>query len=425
MTGSKRNEIRAAVQQRVKRFSPFELLGLEGGGSPSPMPASEHADLPQGAPLEAPPAGISDRDISDRLTDHRTVLSDPPSDGLSYYQTVLPEVSSDLHIADPLIEGQSDDTSDGLIQGKNDVPTVPQVPLAAPEAIPLAPLQWRVWQALLETEGKVVSHQGLATQVNGSIPGVRQAIQVIEQEGGILFRQTVREKTQDGAILQGFRVELNHAISFRQISFNASHRLQQRGLIRHHVSDHLINPRHDTSDGLCMYVSSRIHTYIPELLRLCPGNWHIREQTLIKIAETFPGMSLLEFRRSIRYLVKQAQTSKHPVQNPNAWLKAAFERNGGPLVTERMIEAQIDQQGTKTNEARPLPSAETDKDLDVLRRYVAASAEDKAEIDRLAEEWVGRLLESVSANKHAGIREQARIECAREFFAARGVRGKL
>jgi hypothetical protein len=53
-------------------------------------------------------------------------------------------------------------------------------------------------------------------------------------------------------------------------------------------------------------------------------------------------MSPLEFRRSIRYMVEQSKTSKQAIQNPNAWLKAAFERNGGPLITERMIEAQID-----------------------------------------------------------------------------------
>ena len=80
-----------------------------------------------------------------------------------------------------------------------------------------------------------------------------------------------------------------------------------------------------------------------ELLRLCPPDWQIREQTLVKIAETFPEMSPLEFRRSIRYMVEQSKTTKQTIQNPNAWLKAAFERNGGPLITERMIEAQIDQ----------------------------------------------------------------------------------
>jgi hypothetical protein len=419
MTGSKRNEIRSAIQQRVKRFSPFELLGLEAGPSPPPVPASDQSDRQPHTTSETPPGGISDEGISDPLTDRVTVLSDPPSESLSSRQTVPSDIPSYPRVSDYLIEERSDDTSDHLIEGHKVTNIVPVVLPAASETIPLAPLQWRVWQVLLESEGKVVSHQGVAIRVNGSIPGVRQAIQVIEREGGILFRQTVREKTQEGAILQGFRVRLNHAMSFRQISAKESHLLQKRGLIHHHVADHLIYPRTDTSDSLRMYVKNKIHTYIPELLRLCPKEWQIREQTLIKIAVSFPDMSLLEFRRSIRSLVEQAQTAKHPVQNPNAWLKAAFERNEGPLVTERMIEAQIDQRRMKTNEERPLPSIETDKDLDILRRYVAASAPEKAEIDRLADERVRRLLETVSADKHAGIREQARIECAREFFAER------
>ena len=167
-----------------------------------------------------------------------------------------------------------------------------------------------------------------------------------------------------------------------------------------------------------MYVSNKIQTYMPELLRLCPRDWQIREQTLTKIAETFPNMSVLEFRRSIRYLIEQAKTTKQTIQNPNAWLKAAFERNGGPLVTERMIEAQIDQHDSAPKEQQTLPAIEVDPDLEVLRRYVAASIEEKATIDRLAEERVGRLRETVAADKHAGIREQARIECAREFFTA-------
>jgi hypothetical protein len=158
---------------------------------------------------------------------------------------------------------------------------------------------------------------------------------------------------------------------------------------------------------------------MPELLRLCPPDWQIREQTLVKIIEAFPEISALEFRRSIRYLVEQSKTAKQPIQNPNAWLKAAFERNGGPLVTERMIEAQIDQRSLVLNAERALPRVETDPDLEILRRYVAASTEDKAAIDCLAEERVGRLLETVSTDKHDGIREQARIDCAREFFGIR------
>jgi hypothetical protein len=416
MAGSKRNEIRTAVQRRVKRFSPFELLGLEGGTSPPPLPEPERSGLLSdstavgpGKKLPDPP--LSDGGISDRLI-YQT------SDGLTVHQTP-PDGISDPLISDPLIDGPSDSTSDGLIEGRGDIPPAHLPSPSAIEAVPLAPLQWRVWQVLLETEGRVISHRGLATQINGSIPGVRQAIQVIEREGGIRFRQTVREKTQEGAILQGFRVTLNRAIPFQQISSQEAAWIQKRGLTHRHISDGLIYPPVGISDRLRMYVyNNKIHTYIPELLRLFPKDWQIREQTLIKIAEAFPDMSLLELRRSIRYLVEQAQTGKSPVQNPNAWLKAAFERNKGPLITERMIEAQIDQQGVKMNEERP-PPAETGQDLDTLRLYVAASAEDKADIDRMAEKRVGRLLATVSADKHAGIREQARIECARKFFAAR------
>jgi hypothetical protein len=159
---------------------------------------------------------------------------------------------------------------------------------------------------------------------------------------------------------------------------------------------------------------------MPELLRLCPPDWQIREQTLVKIAELFPEMSVLEFRRSLHYLVEQSKTTKQAIQNPNAWLKAAFERNGGPLITERMIEAQIDQRSSTSIAERILPAVKADPDLEILRRYVAASTEEKAAIDRLADERVGRLLETIAADKHDGIREQARIECAREFFAGQG-----
>src|SRR5215470_15474755 len=45
MAGSKRSEIREAMQRRVKRFSAFELLGLEGNtNSPSPSLSQQPAD---------------------------------------------------------------------------------------------------------------------------------------------------------------------------------------------------------------------------------------------------------------------------------------------------------------------------------------------------------------------------------------------
>jgi hypothetical protein len=420
MAGSKRNEIREAMQRRVKRFSPFELLGLDE------KPTSSSSSLPD--PLSPPSESLAvassvantpqRSDISDRLTYPQTVPSDVPSDRLMYPQTVPSDVPSDPHLSDPLIQGLSDSTKSQVITLKNESPEPSREPPFA-SSIPLAPLQWRVWEVLQNCKGKVVSYQGLASQVQGSIPGIRQAIRIIEREGGILSRITVREKTAEGAVLQGFRVVLNQATSFHAISSQEAHKLQQRQIGQFDVSHGLIQPRSDTSDRLRMYVSNKIHTYMPELLHLCPSDWQIREQTLIKIAETFPTMSGLEFRRSIRYLVEQAKTAKQAIQNPNAWLKAAFERNGGPLVTERMIEAQIDQHGSATKEKRNLSTIEVDPDLEILRRYVAASMEEKATIDRLADERVGRLLETVSADKHEGIREQARIESAREFFSAK------
>ena len=86
-----------------------------------------------------------------------------------------------------------------------------------------------------------------------------------------------------------------------------------------------------------MYVCKR-NTYIREedlatLLRKPPSEWQIREQTLIQIADTFPLMTALEFRFSLQRLIEQANTGKQAIQNHNAWLKAAFEKNGGPLVT--------------------------------------------------------------------------------------------
>jgi hypothetical protein len=419
MASSKRNEIRAAVQQRVKRFSPFELLGLESDQGTSPTAELDHPQI--SSERSSNEDALHRSDISAPLIYPQTVRSDVPSDGQTYPQTVQSDVPSDPHISDSMIQGQSDSTSPQLDSFKGVPSTLPVKPLLD-RSVPLAPLQWRVWQALISFQGKVVSYQGLASQVKGSIPGIRQAIRIIEREGGILSRLTVREKTLEGAILQGFRVTLNNQSSFHQVSFHESHRLQQRKIVSRDTSDRVIQPPSDVSDGLRMYVISKIHTYMPELLRLCPRDWQIREQTLVKIIEAFPEMSALEFRRSIRYLVEQSKTAKHVIQNPNAWLKAAFERNGGPLVTERMLEAQIDQRSTEMHEERALQVAEVDNDFETLRHYVVASAEDKATIDRLAEERAGKLLGSVAADKHDGIRTQARIECAREFFATRGKR---
>ena len=71
------------------------------------------------------------------------------------------------------------------------------------------------------------------------------------------------------------------------------------------------------------------HTVGSDSLRTLPTTWQIREQTLVQIADLFPLMTTLEYGLSLRRLVEQAQTGKPTIQNPNAWLKAAFEKTVG------------------------------------------------------------------------------------------------
>ena len=54
----------------------------------------------------------------------------------------------------------------------------------------------------------------------------------------------------------------------------------------------------------------------------------MREATLINIADMYPSMNATVFRLSLLRAVEQAQSGKKEVQNPNAWLKAAFQQNG-------------------------------------------------------------------------------------------------
>ena len=136
-------------------------------------------------------------------------------------------------------------------------------------------------------------------------------------------------------------------------------------------------------------------------------------------------MTALEFRLSLRRLVDQAKNGKRVIQNPNAWLKASFERNGGPLVTEREIEVRVRQQEVQASPTPPPRLIENeDRDIASMRRYMNASPEDRTEIDRLAEERVERLLGTISPDKHAGLREEARIECTQEYFGAKGKGGQ-
>ena len=55
-------------------------------------------------------------------------------------------------------------------------------------------------------------------------------------------------------------------------------------------------------------------------------------------------------------------------------------------------------------------------DFDALRWYLAASSEDRAAIEKAAEEAAASALRVAPSDKHPDIREQALIEVARVFF---------
>ena len=64
-------------------------------------------------------------------------------------------------------------------------------------------------------------------------------------------------------------------------------------------------------------------------------------------------MNKTTFRLSLLRAVEQAKEGKPIIRNANAWLKAAVEKSGAPLVTAHDIEAQ----GTGGQGAEPSRSA--------------------------------------------------------------------
>src|SRR5262245_29150521 len=128
-------------------------------------------------------------------------------------------------------------------------------------------------------------------------------------------------------------------------------------------------------------------------------------------------MTAIEFRLSLTYLVEQAKQAKELIRNPNAWVKAAFEKSGRPLVTEREIEARFEQSPIKREPLSSEAKGEGDREeLELLRRYLACNINERAEIDRLAEEKATPLFKIVAADKHAGVMSAARLEAVREYF---------
>src|SRR5262249_10543063 len=285
-------------------------------------------------------------------------------------------------------------------------------------SIPLSKLQWAVWQELqrLSQANIRTCLQDLSQKINQKKRGVQRAIEALKKEGAIKL-QYIKSKE-----FQGFSVETDPYVRFHEGSEKEVFGIIRRGqTVVPRYYGLTVEPRYPRHGMYVCKKNTYIHAEdITVLLQISPAEWRTREQTLIQIADIFPLMTALEFRLSLLRLVDQAKNGKQTVHNPNAWLKASFERNGGPLVTEREIEVRVRQQEVSAPAPQPRPPLEAPtQDIETMRRYLTASPEDKAEIDKLAERRVERLLGTISPDKHLGLREEARIECAREYFAAK------
>ena len=291
------------------------------------------------------------------------------------------------------------------------------------KTIPLAPVQWALWETLCEADAsdQMVSYRKLALRLNASIRGIRDAMTVLEKVGGILSKFTIRTPDE-----QGMRIKVNIAHPFRKSSLKETKALLKRESDYRQTVDRqspmLPADRLRLSVSFSDYIKQ---TDVAELLSLFPPTWNIRERTLVEIAKQFPRMTPIEYRRSVLLLVEQVTKSQTQIQSHNAWLKAAFANNEGPLVTERMIDAQLNHVGSRVKDKNPgvvsrKDTADNDlhSDLTALRKYVTAQPEEREKIDEKAKEKAEAALRITPTNKHNEILEQALIEASREFFSS-------
>ena len=211
---------------------------------------------------------------------------------------------------------------------------------------------------------------------------------------------------------------MNPDVRFRQVDKHVTYGILKRGL-----SQVLSTDRLDGEPGThmhSMYVSNIRHTNYKELLRLFPPAWRLRERTLRHIESQNPTLSPIHLKTSYLYLIRQAQSSRQKIKDHNAWLIGCF-KDGAPI-TETDIEMLLENYYTVKQSKNPSGQTEENKrgqqsdEIAILRKYLAISDTERAEIDQLAETKAAPLLARVGKDKHAGIREQAKIEAAREYF---------
>ena len=314
----------------------------------------------------------------------------------------------------------STDGSDGVpsTDGLDEAPGTDRLDRAA---IPLSEQQWEVWNLLrsVSEAGEIVSYRILAKRLKIKPNGARRAVEAIQKEGGLLKKETVRTATT-----QGFRIEVNPHVRFRKVERHETFGILKRGLDGAPSTDRLDGA--PSTDQHSLYVSKIRHTDYKELLRLFPARWRLRERTLHHIGTQNPTLSPIHLKASCLYLIGQAQTGKQQIKDHNAWLVGCF-KDGAPI-TEADIEMLLENHyGTTKQPKNPSQQAKRDRegqqenDLAGLRRYLSASAAERAEIDALAKEKAEPVLAWVEEEgKRQGILEQAKIDATLEYFGGPG-----
>lgn len=424
-----REAFAAVFEEQTRRFSAFELLGLSSEPSPSspaPQPSGEVSDWL--ADTVQSPESLRQAEGTGRQAEG--LRADPQGEAFVIDRRGQ-EQRPDSLVQDQTLDPQQGQTLDGQSLGQTVRPRLGQTrgnerakelrpnrkaqalgPL--PSAIVLAPLQWAVWETLqdIEAMGHITSYRQIAKRTESTPDGVRKAIRVLQKEGAILRKEIIRTAEE-----QGFRVALRYDLPFRKGTLNEAKAILKRGLSLEQTPDrqgHVSGP-----DGLRMFVCRNTNirqTDIAQLLRIPLPEWKIREQTLVQIGDALPEMTAIEFRLSLAYLVEQAKQAKEEIRNPNAWIKAAFEKNGGPLVTEREIEVRYGQGITRREAQAPSKNEEGgSEEIELLRWYLTAGSAARAKIDRRADQQAARLLKIVAEDKRAGVIEQARLEAIRTY----------
>ena len=304
---------------------------------------------------------------------------------------------------------------DGQASGPDGQDPAPSTDRLDQASIPLSKQQWDVWNLLrsVSDSHEIVSYRIIAKRLKIKPNGARRAVEAIQKERGLLRKETVRTATT-----QGFRIEVNPHVRFHQVDKHVTYGILKRGLSQAPSTDRL-----DKVPGTNMhslYVSNIRHTDYKELLRLFPPAWGLRERTLRHIESQNPTLSPIHLKSSYLYLVGQALSSKQKIKDHNAWIIGCF-KDGAPI-TEADIEMLLENHYTVKQSKNPSRQTEENErgqqsnEMEILRKYLAISDTERAEIDRLAEVKAAPLLAQVGKDKHAGIREQAKIEAAREYF---------